>query len=160
MWWVELNWLQDAEFLGRIGRNALVAILDLLAPVLAEQNTLLRELSVPEFDLPGGRSLSALTTQPSRNRTARSVWSAWSLLPLSDRPTPYDSASKLDALQTLRVAVHPEIPSQLASNFDYCNPERGRASSLTLSPLLRLGEREFAGNGGTSKLRPLPQDDA
>ena len=31
-----------------------------------------------------------------------SVWSAGSLLPLSDRPTPYDSASKLDALQTLR----------------------------------------------------------
>ena len=36
------------------------------------------------------------------HRTARSVWSAWSLLPLSNRPTPYDSASKLDALQTLR----------------------------------------------------------
>jgi hypothetical protein len=36
-------------------------------------------------------------------RTAtRSVWSAWSLLPLSNRPTPCDSASKLDALQTLR----------------------------------------------------------
>src|ERR1017187_1476305 len=40
--------------------------------------------------------------RPSRNRTARSVWSAWSLLPLSNRPTPYDTASKLDALQTLR----------------------------------------------------------
>jgi hypothetical protein len=39
----------------------------------------------------------------SRNRTPRSVWSAWSLLPLLHRPTPYYSASKLGALQTLRV---------------------------------------------------------
>jgi len=44
-----------------------------------------------------------------RSRT-RSVWSAWSLLPLSDRPTPCDSASKLDALQTLRVTPIPSFP--------------------------------------------------
>ena len=57
----------------------------------------------------------------NRSRTARSVWSARSLLPLSNHPTPYDSASKLDALQTLRVAVHPKRPSQPANNFDCCN---------------------------------------
>src|ERR1035441_1646480 len=48
----------------------------------------------------------------SRNRTARNVWSAWSLLPLSNHPLPCDSASKLDALQALRVAVHPQQLSQ------------------------------------------------
>ena len=56
----------------------------------------------------------------SRHRIARSVWSAWSLLQLSDRPTPSDSASKLDALQTLRVEVRPQQPSQPANNYDYC----------------------------------------
>jgi prepilin-type processing-associated H-X9-DG protein len=32
------------------------------------------------------------------------------LLPLSNRPTPCDSASKLDALQTLRVTPMPSFP--------------------------------------------------
>ena len=45
----------------------------------------------------------------SRNRTARSVWSARSLLPLSNHLHRTNSASKLDALQTLRVALHPQI---------------------------------------------------
>src|SRR5664279_6389315 len=49
------------------------------------------------------------------NRTARSVWSARSLLPLSDRPTLYNSASKLDALQTPRVPVHPRRIGPLLS---------------------------------------------
>lgn len=31
----------------------------------------------------------------SRNRTARDVWTAWSLHPPSSRPTPSDSAGKL-----------------------------------------------------------------
>src|ERR1017187_1763897 len=78
--------------------------------------------------------------RPSRNRTARSVWSAWSLLPLSNRPTPYDSASKLDALQTLRVAVHPQKPSQPAKNLDYCSAEgrrEGRKKRLFSSAFLR-----------------------
>ncbi|HWW02259.1 MAG TPA: DUF4129 domain-containing protein [Candidatus Acidoferrum sp.] len=35
----------------------------------------------------------------NRNQTARSVWRAWSLLPLSDRPVAFDSAGKLDALE-------------------------------------------------------------
>ena len=54
-----------------------------------------------------------------RSRTARSVWSAWSLLPLLNRSTPYNSASKLHALQTLRVAVHPQEPSPPASMLGY-----------------------------------------
>jgi len=45
------------------------------------------------------RTDAIATVRQSRNRIARSVWSASSLLPL------YDSASKLDALQTLRVAL-------------------------------------------------------
>ena len=47
------------------------------------------------------------------------------MLPLSNLPTPYDSASKLDALQTLRVAVHQQEPSQPASNFGNCSAETG-----------------------------------
>jgi hypothetical protein len=34
---VELDWLQDAEFLGRIGPDALAVVLERLAPVLAQQ---------------------------------------------------------------------------------------------------------------------------
>jgi hypothetical protein len=45
---VELNWLQDAEILGRIGREPLVAIVDLLAPVLAEQGIALPDPSLPD----------------------------------------------------------------------------------------------------------------
>jgi len=67
-----------------------------------------------------------LTAWQHRNRTARSVWSAWSLLPLSDRPAPHDSASKLDALQTLRAAVHPQEPAQLAKQLDYCRAQTHR----------------------------------
>ncbi len=39
----------------------------------------------------------------NQDTKARSVWNARSLLPLSGCPTPYESASKLDALQALRV---------------------------------------------------------
>ena len=38
---VELDWLQDAEFLGRIGRDALAVVLERLAPVLARQGVAL-----------------------------------------------------------------------------------------------------------------------
>src|ERR1035437_2727860 len=47
MRWVELDWLHDAEILGRVGRQAVVEILDLLAPVLAEQG-----ISLPNPGLP------------------------------------------------------------------------------------------------------------
>ena len=47
------------------------------------------------------------------------------LAPAFRPPPPYDSASKLDALQTLRVAGHPQESSQLENNFDYC---RGKAN--------------------------------
>src|ERR1035438_546839 len=50
-----------------------------------------------------------------RNRTARSVWSASSLLALSDGFRRTQSGSKLRALQTLRALVHPPEPSQLLS---------------------------------------------
>ena len=50
------------------------------------------------------------------------------LAPAFALPLPYDSASKLDALQTLRVAVHPQKPSRLMNNFDYFSAlQRGTA---------------------------------
>src|ERR1035441_621940 len=59
------------------------------------------------------------------------------LAPAFGSPPPYDSASpssvaalrrvdKLDVLQTLRVAVHPQEPLQLASNSDYCTKDKTR----------------------------------
>ena len=48
MRWVELNWLQDAEILGRIGRNPLAAIVDLITPVLAEQGIALPDPGLPD----------------------------------------------------------------------------------------------------------------
>ena len=62
------------------------------------------------------------------------------LAPLSNRPTPYDSASKLDALQTLRAAVHPHKPSQLAKNPDYCSAKGRRRNRL-----------EFRGEANSAK---------
>ena len=50
MRWVELDWLDDAELLGRIGRYPLAAVLDLLAPVLAQQ-----DLTLPDPGLPDAR---------------------------------------------------------------------------------------------------------
>ena len=41
---------------------------------------------------------------------------------------PCNSASKLGALQKLRVEVHPQEPSQLANNFDSCRTA-GRGSA-------------------------------
>ena len=48
MRWVELDWLHDAEILGRIGRHPLTAILDLLAPALAQQGISLPDPSLPD----------------------------------------------------------------------------------------------------------------
>jgi hypothetical protein len=46
--WVELDWLHDAELLGRLGRQALAAILDLLAPALVRQGIPLPSPSLPD----------------------------------------------------------------------------------------------------------------
>jgi hypothetical protein len=48
MSWVEPNWLHDAALLGRLGRSALAAILDMLAPFLAQQNISLPDPSLPD----------------------------------------------------------------------------------------------------------------
>jgi hypothetical protein len=48
MSWVELNWLHDGELLGRIGRSPLGAIVDILAPFLAEQGITLPDPSLPD----------------------------------------------------------------------------------------------------------------
>ena len=45
---VELDWLQDAEFLGRIGRDALALVLERLAPVLARQGVALPDAGLPD----------------------------------------------------------------------------------------------------------------
>ena len=60
------------------------------------------------------------TAWQSRNRTARSVWSARSLLPLSELRRP-KSASKLDALHTLRDVGRAQISSQLVDVLDHCS---------------------------------------
>jgi hypothetical protein len=48
MRWVELNWLENAEMLGRIGRKALAAVLDMLAPALAKQGITLPDARLAE----------------------------------------------------------------------------------------------------------------
>jgi plasmid stabilization system protein ParE len=48
MFLVELNWLQDAEFLGRLGRDALAVVLERLAPLLAQQGKALPDASLPD----------------------------------------------------------------------------------------------------------------
>ena len=45
---VELDWLQDAEFLGRIGRDASAVVLERLAPVLAQQGVALPDAGLPD----------------------------------------------------------------------------------------------------------------
>ena len=35
--WVELKWLEDAEVLGRIGRGPMAGVLQMLAPVVAQE---------------------------------------------------------------------------------------------------------------------------
>ena len=45
---VELDWLPDAEFLGRIGRDALAVVLERLAPVLARQGVALPDAGLPD----------------------------------------------------------------------------------------------------------------
>ena len=106
----------------------------------------LRERGNPVQSLDASYGAS-FTTRQGRNRTARSAWSAWSLLPLSNQPTPCDSASKLDALQTLRAAVHHQKPSQPANKIDYC-------SAKALATILPLPKGEGQGEGGKAGRPP------
>ena len=66
---VELGWLQDAEFLGRIGRDALAVVLERLAPVLAQQG-----LTLPDAGLPfsNAKKGSAMWRKCSAIRASRS----------------------------------------------------------------------------------------
>jgi hypothetical protein len=63
---------------------------------------------------------SAAKPQPIRAKRLECV----ELAPAFEPPPPYDSASKLDALHTVRVAVHAQKLSHLANNFDYCKEHR------------------------------------
>ena len=76
MRWVELNWFEDAELLGRIGRNPLAAVFDLLALVLAKQNTpLLREAFGVRGACSRFRTAPRLTTAPaSWTHSRRFAW--------------------------------------------------------------------------------------
>jgi hypothetical protein len=62
---VELDWLQDAEFLGRIGRNALAVVLKRLAPVLARQGVVLPD---------------ALCFRRGHSGAAEDAWPHWPVL--------------------------------------------------------------------------------
>ena len=46
--WIELNWLGDAELLGRIGRSSLGGTLGMLRPYLAQQNIALPDTALPD----------------------------------------------------------------------------------------------------------------
>src|ERR1039457_3975362 len=70
--------------------------------------------------------------------TARSVWSARSLLPLWNRLTQCDSASKLDALQTLRVGMYPQAPPRLASVMEYSRAEVGGSAIVSRASSPRM----------------------
>ena len=48
MFLVELNWLQDAGFLRRVGRDALALVLERLSPVLEQQGLALPEAGLPD----------------------------------------------------------------------------------------------------------------
>lgn len=48
MRWVELNWLGDAEVLGRIGRGSLGDVLRMLSPFLAEYGSTLPDPNLPD----------------------------------------------------------------------------------------------------------------
>ena len=69
-------------------------------------------------------ALGLFDSQPD----AEVVWAPWQRVEVLN-----DSASKLDALQTLRVAVHPQEPPQPAYNFDYCSAETGAGHIPKLS---------------------------
>src|ERR1039458_4354761 len=64
--------------------------------------------------------------RPSRNRIARRGWGASSWVVVSQGGGRFESGSKLHALQTLRVAVRPQKPSQLENNLNFRSAERGR----------------------------------
>jgi len=68
------------------------------------------------------------TARQSRTRTARSVWSAWSLLPLSNHPCPYNSASKLDALPNASRA------SSTTKNLALASTSNIASAVISLSP--------------------------
>src|ERR1035441_4187194 len=55
MTWVDLNWFHDAELLARIGRGPLAAVLEMLAPALAQQN-----ITLPDPGLPNTRYFAEL----------------------------------------------------------------------------------------------------
>ena len=93
-------------------------------------------------DQPQGREArGAATLQPTCAKRLECA----ELAPAFESPRPDDSASKLDALQTLRVAVQPQTPLQLANHLDGCSSERTRgAESLRLRTTSRYSRRRLA----------------
>jgi len=87
------------------------------------------------------------------NRTARSVWSARSLLPLSDRPAPYDSASKLDAPQTLRANPRVFAPLRLCVDF----PAFPTILRHSVEPVTNPGRRNRPGTKASHLAQPATQ---
>ena len=72
---VELDWLPDAEFLGRIGRDALAVVLERLAPVLVRQGVALPDAGLPDA-LYFPKLAAVLRTQPIKLASRRHgvVW--------------------------------------------------------------------------------------
>jgi hypothetical protein len=104
---------------------------------------------------------SAAKPQPNHAKRLECVELAPAFKPLP----PYDSASKLDALHTLRVAVHTQQPSQLENNLDDCSPRpkpqptcAKRFERVELAPALEpphvLRQRSCLNTGQTSAVKP------
>ncbi|MGO8927406.1 MAG: hypothetical protein ACLQU3_11020 [Limisphaerales bacterium] len=93
-------------------------------------------------DQPQGRDgLSAAALHPTGAKRLECM----ELAPAFESPLPDDSASKRDTLQTLRAAVQPQTPSQLANHLEDCSAERTReAESLRLKRTFSYSRRRLA----------------
>jgi len=83
-----------------------------------------------------------------RSRTARSVWSASSLLALSSKVRRFESGSKLHALQTLRAAAHPQIASRLVHNLSVLGDSLKEAAPAKSLAFLLDGKRRKSFRAG------------
>ena len=110
-------------------------------------------------ETPLNRTAMGIARQ-SRNRPARSVWSAGSLLPLSNRPTPYDSASKLDSPNASRgssstktLAACEQLRLLQCKTGKNSPAEAARAAGLAYSAQRILLDLELRGAGLNAETR-------
>ena len=96
MFCVDLDWLQDAELLGRLGRKPLAAVLDLVAPFFAQQDIALPDSSLPD-SLYFSRLAGVFRSQPLKVAAYLPPW----LSPMSQAQAPKPTATGGSSLQPL-----------------------------------------------------------